>query len=86
MLRDCVLARTGRQDLADRLYRGVRLSGAPLFPTGFRWGYGWGYGRGYAPLNADERQQAEEKLAAYRRAHSGVAVITSTSRPGQTTP
>jgi|CXWL01.1.fsa_nt_gi hypothetical protein len=86
ILRDCVLARTGRQDLADRMYRGVRLSGAPRFPSAFRWGYGWGYGRDYEPLNGDEQQEAEEKLAAYRRAYPGVAVITSTSRPGQTTP
>lgn len=85
-LRDCVLARTGRQDLANRMYRGVRLSGAPLFPTTFRWGYGWGFGRGYEPLAADERHEAEEKLAAYRGAHPDKAVTTSTSRSGQTTP
>ena len=85
-LRDYVLARTGRQDLANRMYRGVRISGAPLFPTTFRWGYGWGFGRGYEPLAAEERQQGEAKLAEYRRAQPDTAVTTSTSRPGQTAP
>ena len=57
-LSDCVLARTGSPGLAKRMYRGVRLSGAPLLPTTFRWAYGWGFGRGYAPLDATERQRA----------------------------
>ena len=65
-LRDCVAARTGRQTLANQMYRGVRIGGVPLLPTGFRWGYGWGYGRGYEPLSSDEQQQADEKLATYR--------------------
>lgn len=64
-LRDCVLARTGRPTLAAWMYRGVRIGGLPLFPTGFRWGYGWGYGRGYAPLAPDEQQRADELLAPY---------------------
>ncbi len=85
-LRDCVLARTGRQDLANRMYRGVRFSGAPLLPTTFRWGYGWGYGRGYEALVPEERRQAEEQLAAYRRAHPDDALTTSTSTPAQMTP
>ena len=68
-LRECVLARTGRQTLADEMYCGVRFGGMPLFPTPFRWGYGWGYGRGYAPLKPDEQQQADEKLTAYRLGH-----------------
>lgn len=70
-LRDCVLARTGRQTLANQMYRGVRLAGTPLLPTGFRWGYGWGYGRGYEPLKPDEQRRADEKLAAYRLGGSG---------------
>ena len=86
MLRNCVLARSGRQDLADRMYRGVRISGGPWLPATFRWGYGWGYGRGYEPLTAEERQQAGDKLAAYRRVHPDEAVTTSTSRPWQTAP
>ena len=85
-LRDCVLARTGRPDLANRMYRGVRLSGAPLLPTTFRWGYGWGYGRGYEALTPEERRQAEEQLAAHRRTHPDDALTTSTATPAQTTP
>jgi len=72
-LSDCVLARTGSPGLAKRMYRGVRLSGAPLLPTTFRWAYGWGFGRGYAPLDATERQRAAELLAAYRRGAGGSA-------------
>jgi hypothetical protein len=68
-LRDCVLARTGRQTLADQMYQGVRLSGTPLFPTTFRWGYGWDYGRGYQPLTPGEQQQADEKLGTYPPGH-----------------
>lgn len=68
-LRACVMARTGRQALADQMYWGVRLGGTPLLPTGFRWGYGWGYGRGYEPLKPDEQRLAEEKLATYRLLH-----------------
>ncbi len=70
LLRDCVLAVTGRQTLAGLMYRGVRFGGTPLLPTGFRWGYGWGYGRGYEPLKPDEQQQADEKFAAYPLEHS----------------
>lgn len=65
-LRDCVLASTGKQALADQMHRGVRLGGTPLLPTGFRWAYGWDYGRGYAPLTSDEQQQADEKFSTYR--------------------
>ena len=65
-LRDCVAARTDRQTLAHQMYLGVRIGGVPLLPTTFRWGFGWGYGRGYEPLNPDEQQQANEKLAIYR--------------------
>jgi len=60
-LRECVAAR-GRPTLASQMYRGVRLTGMPLWPTWYRWGYGWGYGRGYAPLTPDEQRQAEQKL------------------------
>lgn len=68
-LRGCVLAVTGRPALARLMYRGVRLGGMPMFPTGFRWGYGWGYGRGYEPLTPGEQLRASEKLAGYRPGH-----------------
>jgi hypothetical protein len=68
-LRQCVLARTGRPALANLMYRGVRLGGTPLLPAGFRWGYGWGYGRGYELLTPEEQRLADQKLAAYLRAH-----------------
>ena len=66
-LRGCVLARTGRPALANAMVRGVRIGGMPMFPSSFRWGYGWNYGRGYQPLLPEEQQQADEKIAAYRR-------------------
>ena len=62
-LRDCVLARTGNRSLAQAMYRGVRLGGAPVVPTWYRWGYGWPYGRGYAPLTDAERRQVDEQLS-----------------------
>lgn len=74
-LRDCVAARTARPTLANQMYRGVRIGGAPLLPTTFRWGYGWGYGRGYEPLSCDEQQQANEKIARYRLDHSNPSSI-----------
>jgi hypothetical protein len=85
-LYDCVLTRTGSQELASRMYRGVRLGGAPLLPTTFRWGYGWGFGRGYEPVTPEERQKVAEMLAAYRAAHPGMALTTSTSRRVQKIP
>lgn len=62
-LRHCVLERTARPALAALMYRGVRIGGAPLLPTPFRWAYGWQYGRGYAPLDADARQKLGARLA-----------------------
>jgi hypothetical protein len=64
-LRDCVLARTGNQQLAENMYLGARAGGHPAFPTWYRWGYGWPYGRSYQPLSAVERLQVQERLADY---------------------
>jgi hypothetical protein len=66
-LRECV-ARADRPTLGKLMYRGVRVTGMPLWPTWFRWGYGWGYGRGYEPLTPAEQRAADEKLAARRPA------------------
>ena len=68
-LRDCVLARTGDQDLAETIYFGARAGGHPAFPTWYRWGYGWPYGRGYRPLSEVEKLHVQERLAAYAKQH-----------------
>ena len=68
-LRDCMLVRSGDQQLATIMYLGVRAGGHPAFPTWYRWGYGWPYGRGYQPLSERERLQIQVLLAAYRQAH-----------------
>ena len=64
-LRECVLVRTGDQQLAEIMYLGARAGGHPAYPTWYRWGYGWPYGRGYQPLSELERLQVKERLAAY---------------------
>jgi hypothetical protein len=68
-LRDCVLARTGDQSLAETMYLGVRAGGNPAFPIWYRWGYGWPYGRGYQPLSDVERLQVQKMLAVYAHRH-----------------
>jgi len=68
-LRDCVLTRTGDQNLAETMYLGVRAGGHPAFPTWYRWGYGWPYGRGYKSLSDGERLQVKEMLSAYSQRH-----------------
>jgi hypothetical protein len=68
-LRDCVLARTGDQNLAETMYLGSQAGGHPAFPTWYRWGYGWPYGRGYKPLTDGERLQVKEMLSVYAQRH-----------------
>lgn len=68
-LRDCVLAMTNDQLLAETIYHGVRAGGHPAFPTWYRWGYGWPYGRGYLPLSAMEKEQVQQLLARYAQHH-----------------
>jgi hypothetical protein len=68
-LRDCVLARTGDQNLAETMYLGSQAGGHPAFPTWYRWGYGWPYGRGYKPLSGREKLQVKKKLSAYAQQH-----------------
>ena len=65
----CVLERTGEKTLARTMYLAVRAGGHPAFPTWYRWAYGWPYGRGYQPLNAEEQQQAKERLRDYWKKH-----------------
>jgi hypothetical protein len=48
-LAECVRQR-GHALLPGLVYLGVRIGGAPWWPTPWRWGFGWPYGRGYAPV------------------------------------
>lgn len=66
-LRECVLARTGDEALADLMFEGVRMGGSPYFNTWYRWGYGWSYDRKYQPLSEAELKLAEEKLEVFFR-------------------
>ena len=68
-LRDCVLEKTGNQQLAETIYLGARVGGHPAFPTWYRWGYGWSYGRGYQPLSDMERLQVQERIDASIQQH-----------------
>lgn len=60
-LRDCVLAKTQDQALAQLMYNGVRMGGSPYFYNWYRWGYGWPYTRKYAPLSDAESQQVKRR-------------------------
>ena len=61
------VAEQGHPLLAEVLYLGVRLGGAPCWPTPWRWGFGWNYPRGYASLTSKEAQQVEQLLMAQPR-------------------
>ena len=60
-LRDCVLAKTRDQALAQLMYSGVRMGGSPYFYNWYRWGYGWPYARKYTPLSDMERRQVKQR-------------------------
>lgn len=64
-LRDCVLQKTGNEELAQLMYTGVRFGGSPYFYNWYRWGYGWGYDRKYKELNDIEKKQVALKLEEY---------------------
>lgn len=64
-LRDCVLEKTGNEDLAAIMFEGVRFGGSPYFYNWYRWGYGWNYQRKYKALSEKEQKRVDEKLAAY---------------------
>ncbi len=64
-LRECILEKTGNQDLADLMYEGVRFGGSPYFYNWYRWGYGWSYDRKYQALTIEEVALADEKLKQY---------------------
>lgn len=64
-LRNCIIEKTGNEELAELMYEGVRFGGSPYFYNWYRWGYGWSYERKYAPLTAEEQKQVEAKLKTY---------------------
>ena len=64
-LRDCVLEKTGDEDLAELMYNGVRFGGSPYFYNWYRWGYGWSYERKYQPLSPEENKMVKAKLDKY---------------------
>ncbi|MEM1221247.1 MAG: hypothetical protein AAGH40_00675 [Verrucomicrobiota bacterium] len=64
-LRDCIIEKTGNEELAQLMYEGVRFGGSPYFYNWYRWGYGWSYKRKYSPLSKGEKQQVDQKLKNY---------------------
>ncbi len=64
-LRECVHRKTGNDNLAKIIYRGVRLGGSPYFYNWYRWGYGWDYDRKYKKLTEEEKKQVAIKLKKY---------------------
>lgn len=67
-LEACV-TRTGEPRIARLMLAGVRVGGAPWWPTRFRWGYGWPYSHGYRALTPAEKQEATKLLATYDKYH-----------------
>ena len=61
-LRQCVLEKTGNEELAKLMYEGVRFGGSPYFYNWYRWGYGWPYERKYQPLDEEEAALARRLL------------------------
>ena len=61
-LAECVLEKTGDNQLADLMFEGVRLGGSPYFYSWYRWGYGWSFDRKYQALTSDEISIADGML------------------------
>lgn len=64
-LQQCVES-LGEKELSTIMRLGVKVGGAPVFPTWYRWGYGWPYSRGYKKLSEDERNQVNTRLLELR--------------------
>lgn len=67
----------GHPVLACLIYSGVRIGGAPWWPTSWRWGFGWPYPRGYKVLDPNEQRQINEVRAKIKRDSPGSAVRSS---------
>jgi hypothetical protein len=61
-LRECVLEKTGSEELAELMFQGVRAGGSPYFYNWYRWGYGWSDRRNYRELTAADKELVELKL------------------------
>ena len=59
-LEECV-ADLGQEVVALLMHTGVRIGGAPYWPTPFRWGYGWSFPRDYGELTAEELKQVKKE-------------------------
>ena len=64
-LRECVLKKTGDEQLAELMFQGVRFGGSPYFYNWYRWGYGWSFERGYRALSENELAMVERELKKY---------------------
>ncbi len=60
-LRACVAA-TGKLDIAEVMFLGVRVGGSPFYPTPWRWGYGWEQIRGYNELTSNEAFEVARRI------------------------
>ena len=69
-LRACILDKTGKKELAETMYAGVRFGGSPYFYNWYRWGYGWNYERKYRALTEEEEQEVARKLQEYYESRS----------------
>lgn len=58
-LKECV-SKLNQPEIAQIMLLGVRVGGAPWFPTQFRWGYGWPYPRWYGELSFEELEQVNK--------------------------
>lgn len=66
-LRACVQEKIGNSALSNLMYSGVRMGGASIFPTWYRWGYGWPYGRSDRPLTDKEEESVQKKMEEYKK-------------------
>ncbi len=64
-LKECVLEKSGSEQLASMMHAGVRAGGSPYFYNWYRWGYGWGYDRKYQSLTTEENERADVLLEEY---------------------
>ncbi len=64
-LQMCV-ADVGEKGISAVMHFGVKIGGAPVYPTWYRWGYGWPYSRGYKPLSEKEVDQVNKRLIELR--------------------